>query len=387
MAAEITANKMTILNTEEGKVTVFEDGVRIVDEGTKISAGRVEFYDRQNLAVIHGGGLGITTPTANVTADSARLLLGARKTYLYGNVIIRQQALEISSPAIIMDNAANQVQADSHVRIVDAERGIEASGSSGNFNLGSEDGVLLGSPCLVLRRSQEMTVTSDEMYLRGSERLARAIGHVRATTGEALLTCDTMTYFTDQDSAWAKGAPVLTQKENQVTGERMSFRFQGGELERIQVLGSERNPPKLSQKEDEMFGSEITLRFGKGKLSEIAIHGDSAHQPEMHRKADQAKGDSIAFQFQDDEIQSVRLQGRTSGRYFTDDGDRIEVTGTESLIRFKGGNAVQMEIANVPMGKLFRLGSEKPKVESQKSEVRNRQPKVKSQKSKAGGEK
>ena len=55
VAAEITANKMAILNTEQGRVTVFEDGVSIVDGETRISASRVEFHDAENRAVISGG--------------------------------------------------------------------------------------------------------------------------------------------------------------------------------------------------------------------------------------------------------------------------------------------------------------------------------------------
>jgi lipopolysaccharide export system protein LptA len=348
-AAEITANKMAILNTEQGKVTVFEDGVTIVDGGTRIIAGKVEFYDAENRAVIHGG-VSITTPTSQATADSAEYLLGAKKTYLYRNVTVRQEGLTITGQAMTMDNAAEQVLVESEVRLMDEARGVEVTGGTATFNLASNDGTIYGSPRLVLHRSSAMTVTGNEMELHRGQGYARVIGGVVATTSDAQLTCDTLLYFVDHDSARANGNPVLKQNENTVTGDLMSFGFEQGDLKRIDVAGT----PKLVQKDGEITGEQVTIQFEKGKLAEIEVKGDSLHQPELKQERNHGRGDVIAFHFHDGEVQEITMSGKTRGEYLTDDKDRIEVEGAESMIRFRDGKPVLMQVASVREGRLYR---------------------------------
>ena len=67
-------------------------------------------------------------------------------------------------------------------------------------------------------------------------------------TSDAVLACDTLDYFIDEDSARAKGEPVLKQGENTVSGDVMMFHLDEGELKRINVSGN----PKLVQKDGEL---------------------------------------------------------------------------------------------------------------------------------------
>ena len=349
LGAEITANKMAILNTEQGKVTVFEGGVSIVDSGTVIHAGNVEFYDAENRAVIHGG-VSITTPSSQVSADSAEYLLGAKKTYLYRNITVRQGGLTITGQQMTMDNAAEQVLVETEVHVVDEARGVEVSGSSGSFNLASEDGTIYGSPRLVLRRSSQMTVTGDEMQLHRGAQYAQTIGKVKAVTSDAVLTCDTLIYFLDQDSARAMGNPMLKQDENTVTGDLMSFRFDSGDLRRIDVAGK----PKLMQKDGEITGEQVAIQFANGKLAEIEVIGDSLNQPELKQERNHGRGDRIAFHFENGEVREITMTGKTRGDYLTDDKDRIEIEGRDSRISFQNGKPVLMEVASVKEGRLYR---------------------------------
>lgn len=349
LAANITANKMAILNTDSGKVTVFTDGVTIVDSATIIHAGEVEFYDVENRAVIHGG-VNITTPTSQVSADSAEDMLGARKTYLYRNVTVRQKNLTITGQSMTMDNAVQQLLVDSEVDVVDAVRGVEVSGRAGTFNLASGDGTISGSPQLVLHRSNPMTVTGDEMELHQGAHYGQAVGDVKAVTGDAVLTCDTLVYFLDQDSARATGSPMLKQGDDTITGTLMSFFLDSVNLRRIAVAGK----PKLTQKDGEITGDSVALQFAKGKLAEITVIGDSLHQPELNETKDHGRGDRIAFFFENGEVQEITMIGKTRGDYLTGDNDRIVVEGRDSLIRLRDGKAVIMEVALVKEGRLYR---------------------------------
>ena len=138
-AAEITATKMAILNTDQGKVTEFEDGVVITDGGTKITAGKVDFYDQLNTAWIFGG-VTITTPNSTVTADSARYLLGARQTYLDGHVVIQQEGLRVTSPSLVLDNGRDHVTTTSEIHIWDEKQGFEVAGIGGDYDLKTLEG-------------------------------------------------------------------------------------------------------------------------------------------------------------------------------------------------------------------------------------------------------
>jgi len=356
VAAEITANKMAILNTEQGKVTVFEDGVSIVDGETRIAASRVEFHDAENRAVISGG-VSIVMPGSQATADSAEYLPGSRKTYLYRNVTVSREGFVISGQSLVLDNALDQVLAETDVHVTDAGRGVEIWGGAGVFDLSSEDGTIYGSPRLVLQRASAMTVTGDEMRVHRGRREARTLGHVRVVTGDAVLTCDTLDYFIDEDSARAQGRPVLKQGENTVSGEMMMFHLEEGDLKRINVAGS----PKLVQQDGELAGRQVEIRFDKGKLAAIEVIGDSANQPELKQERNKARGDCIAFRFEKGEVQEISMTGKTRGSYLTQDNDRVEVEGRESSVRFRDGKPVLMTVAGVTDGKLFhRIGAKKP---------------------------
>ena len=252
-----------------------------------------------------------------------------------------------------MDNAQNRISADTGVHIVDKSRGLDIKGMRGTFNLGTEEGTISGSPELKVGNDKPMTVTSQEIELSRPRHYALATGDVKAVTQDVQLNCDTLRYFLEQDSALAHGHPVMTQSGNTVSGDGMRFHFDSTNLRRIDVSG-DGQLPKLVRKQDSLTGREIVIRFQDGRVSSIDVQGDSARQPELHQELNLAKGDSIRFQFRNDTVDMVRIAGRTSGTYFTDGGDRIEVTGTESVIHFEQGEAKLMEIANVTEGRLYR---------------------------------
>jgi lipopolysaccharide export system protein LptA len=353
-AAEITASRMAILTSEQGKVTVFEDGVTIVDDGTRISAGRVEFYDQQNLAVIHGGPIDIVTPSATVRAESAQYLMGARRLQLYRNVSIRRAGLLITGPSFVMDQASDRLTADAAIVVTDAEKGIEVTGGDAGFDLATEQGVIRSSPRMRLTRGEGLTVTGEEMRIDRAGGLATVLRNVQALTGDAVLQCETLYYLLEQDSALAVGRPLVRQQENRVTGRRMAFRFDGEQLSRVDVRGDRDSPPRLQRRDDEIQGRAITIELAAGKLAAIAITGDSGQRPELKSGRNRASGDQVEFRFTEGEVDSVRLSGTSQGTYFTDDGDRIEAGGSGSVIRFRQGEAREVEISDVAEGRLFR---------------------------------
>jgi hypothetical protein len=133
----------------------------------------------------------------------------------------------------------------------------------------------------------------------------------------------------------------------------MWFSLDSTDLRQIVVDGTDWHT-RLTRKQDSISGRQIVINFDRSRLSTIDVLGDSDRQPEMHDLANRARGDSVRFYFRDDTMSLARAIGRSSGTFFTDGGDRIEVGGSESVISFRGGAARQVAITDVTDGKLFR---------------------------------
>lgn len=352
-ATEITAERMVILNTEQGKVTLFEENVLVSDGATRITAPRMEFYDQHNRAIIHGGTLTITVSGTTVTAESAEYLVGEKRIRLYRNVVLRKDETVLASPRVVIDIPAERVFAFEGVKINDWRRGIEITGESGDFDLSSQDGSISGAARLEVSQARNLIIASQFLQLSNTEQTALATGGVTADVDDARLTCDTLWYFLDWDSAWAAGAPEVTMQDGRIIGERMDFRFGQNQLEELIVVGG-KTMATLIHKEDRISGRKIAVQFAAGEPAIIQVTGDSALCPAIHRASSHASARGLLMVFDQGEIRQIILSGNSTGSYLSDDGDRIELGGSETRLVFREGGLLRAEVTDVRDGRLLR---------------------------------
>ena len=270
-AADIEAGKMEILNTEEGRVTVFKDGVTIVDRETKITAQNALFYESKNLVIVRDS-VKIVNPSATIRSDTADYYLSERKTILKGNVRVLQESLEIRAPQLIVEYQKDIANAQNGFIIFEKRHSIEITGKTGVYFLNKEEGVIDSLPHLEAKQHETLEVTSRRLSFKNKENLAVASGKAVVTSGKVVLACDTLVYNWEKDSGKAIGKPILKENNNEVMGKTIYFFAKRGELERMQIEG-EASGNYYNEEGDkvEISGESLSLLFSAGKTNSIAV--------------------------------------------------------------------------------------------------------------------
>jgi lipopolysaccharide export system protein LptA len=270
-ATDIEAGKMEILNTEEGRVTVFKDGVIIVDRDTKITAKNARFYESKNLAIVHDS-VKITNPSATIKSDTAYYYLYERKTVLKGNVLVSQESLEIKAPELIVEYQKDLATAQNGFLIVEKPHSIEITGKTGAYFLNKEEGIIDSLPYLKIMENETLEVTSQKLSFKNKENFATATGKVKVTSGQTVLTCDSLVYNWEKDSGKALGQPVLRENNNELKGKTIYFFARDAELERMEIEGEAYGNYYNDEGDRVEIGGELlSIFFAEGKTNSIKV--------------------------------------------------------------------------------------------------------------------
>jgi lipopolysaccharide export system protein LptA len=270
-AADIEAGRMEILNTPEGKVTVFMDGVTIVDRETKITAQNARFYENKNLAVVQDS-VKITNPSAVIKSDIANYYMNERKTILKGNVSVIQESLEIRAPELTVEYQKDRASAQNGFLIIEKPHSLQIKGKSGEYFLNKEEGMIDSLPYLEIKKNETLKVTSQRLSFKNKEKYAVASGKVMVSSGKAVLECDTLIFNWEKDSGKALGEPVLKENGNEVSGKTIYFFTKEGGLERLEVEGDAYGLYFNEQGDKvEIGGESLGLLFSSGKTNSITV--------------------------------------------------------------------------------------------------------------------
>ena len=270
-AADIEAGKMEILNTPEGKVTVFKEGVTIIDRDTRITAQNARFYENKNLAIVHDSVI-ITNPSAIIKSDTANYYLDVRKTIFKGNVSVTQESLLILAPDLTVDYKRDRASAKNGFIIIEQPNSIQITGKVGEYFLDKEEGMIDSLPHLEVKKNETLQVFSQKLSFKNKAKSALATGSVKAISGKAILTCDTLIYNWERDSGKALGNPILKENNNEVKGRTIYFLVQEGELEQMVIEGEALGNYYTNQGgKVEISGESLRLFFSEGKTNSITV--------------------------------------------------------------------------------------------------------------------
>lgn len=272
-AADIEANKMEILNTAEGRVTVLKEGVTIIDRDTKITAVNAHFFETKNLAILYDS-IKIQNPAALIQSDTTIYYLTERKTILKGNVSVFQESLTIYAPELTIEYQKDCAYAKSGFVINEKPHSLKITGKTGKYYFHEEEGTIDSLPYLIVTKNDTLTVTCQNLSFQNKKNFAVASRQVKVKTNRTILTCDSLIYHWGKDSGQALGKPFLKENNNELQGETMYFFAQNGELVRLEIEGDAQGY-YYSEKGDkvEINGERLYLYFSEGKTNSILVNG------------------------------------------------------------------------------------------------------------------
>lgn len=284
-AADISAPKMEILDTPEGRVTSFPQGIIITDKDATITGKNALFYERDNRAKIFDSLL-ITTPQFRITADTAFYQFDEKKTTLRGNVKVESETLLINTPVLTFEQGRNLVTAHDNVNLKEKQQNLTIISRFGQYNFTDAIGIADSSPTLYIERSETTIVKSNKMILDNRKALFTAIDSVSVVTAKSTLKCDTLIFFIKADSGLAFGHPKVYDSKNQINGNMIKFFFANADTqENVQDKTSLRKVKVLQAgnatyvTDDggilEVFGDFFSINYKDGDVDYITISSDT----------------------------------------------------------------------------------------------------------------
>ncbi|MFO7638031.1 MAG: hypothetical protein R6X14_01820 [bacterium] len=282
-AADLHARKMEIIQTPEGQVTVFSDSVTIADGSTLIEAQLVRLNESRGVAVVSDS-VRISSPEANIRADSALYFLDARVTELFGRVRVEMDSLVITAPHLYYLVGEKRVDATSGLTLHTASDGMRLRGARGSYWLDRKVGEVDSLPVVVWgggvdagqQDVDSVTATARNITWLGIEEAAVLAGDVRVGTGRSALTADSLRYWTRGDTGIAWGDPHIADTLGSTEGDTIHLLVRDGALYRVVVAGTARGRYATAGSGDvEVAGRLIRIRFDQGELDVIEVESMS----------------------------------------------------------------------------------------------------------------
>lgn len=284
-AADISAPKMEIIDSPQGRMTVFPQGIIITDKDTKITGKNAVFYEKENKAKISDSLL-IVSPQFSITADTAYYSFAEKKTILRGEVRVESETLRIETPTLIFEQGKNLVKAQDSVIIKEKLQNLTIFSKVGEYNFNEALGMIDSFPTLQIERSDTTIIHSKKMILKNRQSQFLAIDSVSATTGKTILRCDTLLFYIKEDSGVAFGNPKILDKQNQISGKTIKFYFSQDEnnqqsqeksaLKTVKILEAA-NANYLTEDGGKLDvqGNIFSINYKNGDVDNIIVSGDT----------------------------------------------------------------------------------------------------------------
>lgn len=284
-AADISAPKMEIIDSPQGRMTVFPQGITITDKDMKITGKNAIFYEKENKAKIYDSLL-IISPRFTITADTADYSFAEKKTNLKGNVIVESETLQIKTPFLTFEQGRNLVKAQDGVIIKEKQQNLTIFSKTGEYNFNEALGIVDSFPTLQIERSDTTIVNSRKMILKNRQFQFFAIDSVSAKTGKTILMCDTLLFFINEDSGFALGNPKVLDKQNQISGKTIRFYFsQEDSIKKTQEKSALKTVKIIDAASAtyitddggilQVQGNIISINYKHGDIDNIEVSGDT----------------------------------------------------------------------------------------------------------------
>jgi lipopolysaccharide export system protein LptA len=284
--ANFQSDKMEILNTDEGRITVFKGNVVITEEHTRITAQTAAFHQTKGFAVVSDTVV-IRTEQATITADTAYYYLDAERTVLKGHPKIFHESQVISADTLVFDHRTGQAFTDMTVLITDSTKNLTIQGRKAEYNLKTEIAHLRADPVLTIKKDSVITVTSQRMDLMGKDGLAQAVGTVLLTSGKTLLKCDSLVYYYNKNTGQAFGSPKIEEGANSATSDTVRFYTEKEALTRVDLEDNARGEYWTDDGDKvEVEGKRITIFFNDNKVERLEVDRPTLGNLYRHKKTE-----------------------------------------------------------------------------------------------------
>lgn len=163
-------------------------------------------------------------PPLDITSDEVEYSKVKEKEVVIftGHVVATQETTTLKSDQLKLFPEENKAVATGHAWMRDEKQKMVLTGERIEYYHDKRYGMATEKPKLVGEK-ENFTLTSKKMEVFLLEDRLRATGKVRLVRDDMVATCEVLDYFNKEKKAILTGNPEISEKENLVTGDRITF--------------------------------------------------------------------------------------------------------------------------------------------------------------------
>lgn len=163
-------------------------------------------------------------PPLDITSDEVKYSKVKEKEVVVftGHVVAVQETTTLKSDQLELFPDENKAVATGHAWMRDEKQKMVLTGERIEYYHDKRYGMATEKPKLVGEK-ENFTLTSKKMEVFLLEDRLRATGKVRLVRDDMVATCEVLDYFDKERKAILTGDPEISEKENLVTGDRITF--------------------------------------------------------------------------------------------------------------------------------------------------------------------
>lgn len=269
-----SADRVEILRDSGQTVVHLIGNVKIESDSVNIGCREARLYEAEGVFLLEQD-VTIRDTNGTITADRARYDFRGKIGQLRGNVALDSDREAIRADSLDYDANRRFVKMFSRVQLEDTANGMKAYGDQGWFDLGRDQGALLGQPHLEIKRDEKtpMIVRAREFSLDVKADRFSGYDSVVTLIDSITVTADTFDYdLKKEDGRLVR--PRVTEKDNELTGQRGVFKLVEKALDLFSVENGESIYYTKEGSRNYVAGSALTILFKNGQAYKIIVNGD-----------------------------------------------------------------------------------------------------------------
>jgi lipopolysaccharide export system protein LptA len=258
--------------------------------------------------------------------------LDGRQVRLIGEALLVTPDYSVRADTIFKDRLTGQGEAFGQVRIMEPGAKNLVTGEHATFSATGDTAEVDRNPVLVSREQQGGPLISHAGLMRFFRREDRVVmvDSVRIKQGATRARADTAIAY-GRDRMLLIGSPEVSMDQGSVMyGDRIEFRYQGGQLRRVILTGDARMedtaPDSLATvykglpAMDVLSGDSISVEFEDSQIDRSVVVGNarSVYTPQDLQDevaTNDVVGDTIIINFRNQQVNRVKVMGNMSGTY------------------------------------------------------------------------
>jgi len=316
---------------ERGRFAWIVGEVHAVSESLQLWADSVRVEELTNVGRAYGH---VRMETADGVLGQGRRGVFWRdddRMALAGQARIIDSTFTLEGDSLLFDRKDNVIEAFGGVKVVDTRARTMVTGEHGLMY--RETGVAFVDSLPHLQSQTERGSTADVvsrwMSFDQNTEHSRAIGQVGFHQGTTVAHADTADFF-GRDLLVLTGNPQVEQGRRRMTGRKIRFHYDQGELQRIEIFDGasliDSTPDSLSKSftgiplANELHGDSLWIDFDVGEIrrTRVSGHAQSVYLPDDQSEVisvNEAEGDSIEIDFSGQQVRRVTVGGTSQGNY------------------------------------------------------------------------